>query len=485
MKRKRVPQPRRRRRHGEQIVHLDEPLIEANSRLELPRDLRVQIEHVPVDELKAYRLNARKHPKKQLAALEKSMKTFGFVSPIVADSEGNVIAGHARLLGARRLGMTNVPVVRLNHLSPAQVRALRIADNRLTELAEWDQETLAIELQSLVEIDFDVELTGFEMPEIDFIISEQLDSVPSSPADSLPEIDNAAPPISVLGDKWELGDHRIVCGDARDPADYAILLGPDIAEMVFTDPPYNVRIDGNVCGSGQIHHEEFIMASGEISDVEFSDFLGAVAKNLVQCTTDGSLHFWFMDWRHLAQLADACGRHYTDLVNICIWAKTNAGMGSLYRSQHEMIPIFKNGTAPHINNVQLGKYGRNRTNVWFYEGVNTLNPDRRAELALHPTVKPVALVKDAIRDCSNRGDIVLDPFLGSGTTILAAEQAGRRGYGLELDPRYVDVAIRRWQAFTGEEARHAGVGLTFSEVAAARLSPVPLLPPPTPVREGS
>ena len=270
------------------------------------------------------------------------------------------------------------------------------------------------------------------------------------------------------GDTWLLGPHRIRCGSALDEAAYRAMMHEDRAAMVFTDPPYNVPIDGHVGGLGAIRHREFAMAAGEMDEAEFTVFLTRALGLLAGHSRDGSLHFICMDWRHMGELLAAGKRSYAELKNLCVWAKDNAGMGSLYRSQHELVFVFKHGRDQHQNHIQLGRYGRNRSNVWSYPGVNTFSR-QGAEgnlLALHPTVKPVALVADALRDCSCRGEIVLDSFLGSGTTLIAAERTGRICRGLELDPLYVDTAIRRWQAITGQHARHAQSDQRFDDLAA-------------------
>lgn len=437
--------------------------------------LRLDVVYVSVGDLKPLLVNPRKHPKKQIKKLAKAIREFGFVVPILINSEGHVIAGDARVAAADHLGMRTVPAVRIDHLSDEQVRAFRIFDNRIAEDAEWDFEALAVEFQGLVEIDFDLDLTGFEIPEIDRIIDEQLAPVASGPGDAIPPVSER--PVARLGDVWRLDEHRVICGDAREVQTYQRLLGSNLAQMVLTDPPYNVRIE-DVVGLGKTKHREFVMASGGMSDDEFQAFLNDTITSLIPYTVDRSVHFLFMDWRHIGALEAVCRQHYSEHLNTCVWVKTNGGMGSLYRSQHEFVLVFKNGTGPHINNIQLGKYGRNRTNVWRYAGVNSLDPDRRADLALHPTVKPVAMIADAIKDCSKRGGIVLDPFLGSGTTIIACEDTGRVAYGSELDPLYVDVIIRRWEAYTQGQARHADTGLTFAEMADIRLGRQRLLPPP-------
>lgn len=419
-----------------------------------------------VDDLKPDPRNARTHTNKQIQQVAASIREFGFTVPILVDSNDVILAGHARVEAARRLGMDTVSAIQIEHLSEAQRRAYVIADNRLAELAGWDQDLLAVELKTLTEIDldFDVEITGFETAEIDLLI-EGLESG-SDPTDVVPEPDLDRPSVSQLGDLWLLGQHRLHCGDARDPTAYETLLAGESAQMVFSDPPYNVPIKGHVCGLGKIEHAEFAMASGEMSEAAYTDFLHTVLAHLAAHSVDGAIHFICMDWRHMGELLSAGGQVYSEFKNLCVWNKDNAGMGSFYRSKHELVFVYKNGTAPHINNFGLGELGRYRTNVWDYPGLNSLGSGRSETLALHPTVKPVALVADSIRDCSKRGGIILDAFVGSGTTILAAERTGRIGYALEIEPHYVDVAIRRWQALTGEAARHAETGESFDQIEA-------------------
>jgi DNA modification methylase len=421
------------------------------------------------DDLKLDPNNPRRHSQKQIRQIGNSIETFGFNVPILIDRFGNVIAGHGRLLAAIALGITEVPTLCLDHLTPAQARAFMIADNRLTEIATWDDPLLAQQFRelSLLDLDFNIEVTGFEMGEIDLRIAslEDLPEHDDDPADILPEV-CAGPAISKIGDLWLLGAHCVLCGNALDAEAVATLMGQKLAAMVFTDPPYNVPIDGHASGLGAIHHRPFPMTSGEMTETEFTSFLSPVFRNLAAFSGDGSIHFICMDWRHVAELLAASRDVYGELKNLCVWVKDNGGMGSLYRSQHELVFVFKNGRKGHRNNVQLGRLGRNRTNVWHYPGANSF-ARCGAEgnlLALHPTVKP-AMIADAILDCSARGDIVLDAFLGSGTTVIAAERTGRRCYGLELDPAYVDTIVRRWQAQTGGRACHAASGRRFDDLA--------------------
>jgi 16S rRNA G966 N2-methylase RsmD len=372
-----------------------------------------------------------------------------------------VIAGHGRLEAAKLLGLAEVPTIRLDQMSEAQIRAYVIADNRLAEKAGWDRSLLAIELQGLMELelDFDVEITGFEMPEIDVLIGELHDDDDEGD-DDVPAV--AEETITKTGDIWNVGRHRLICGNALDRSVYDRVLEEQRAQCVFVDPPYNVPIAGHVSGLGKVQHREFAMASGEMSYAEFERFLTTVFGHLASYSAEGSIHFVCMDWRHMAEVLVAGRVAYTELKNLCVWAKTNGGMGSLYRSQHELVFVYKAGDAPHINNVELGRHGRYRTNLWSYAGINAFGADRDDALAMHPTVKPVALVADAIRDCSNRGGIVLDAFAGSGTTLVAAERTGRRGFGIELDPTYCDVVLTRLTRL-GLDAVNVESGAHFSE----------------------
>lgn len=420
-------------------------------------------------DLKPRAANPRTHSKKQVAQIANAIRRFGFTNPVLVDDANGIIAGHGRVEAAKTVGLDQVPTVRLSAMSEAEVRAYVIADNRLAENAGWDRTLLGLELQYLtdLEIDFDVTVTGFDLPEIDLLIGELSVSADSDdPADAVFEV-TAGPAISRPGDIWQIGSHRLICGDSTQLEIYQQLLGTARAQMVFTDPPYNVPIAGHVGGLGAIQHREFAMASGEMSQAEFTAFLQSVFGHLATFSVDGAIHFQCMDWRHIPEILAAGTAAYADLKNICVWAKNNGGMGSLYRSQHEFVFVFKSGTAPHINNIELGKHGRYRTNVWNYAGVNSFGEDR-GDLSLHPTVKPVAMVADAIRDCSHRRGIVLDAFLGSGTTLIAAEKTGRRGYGIEIDPAYCDVAIRRLRAVCGLEAILEGNYQSFGDVEDAR-----------------
>ncbi|MBX3482412.1 DNA methyltransferase [Phenylobacterium sp.] len=433
--------------------------------LRLPTALALRVEQTPIAAITPYAGNARTHSRKQLAQIEASIRRFGFVSPILLADDNSVIAGHGRLAAAQSLGLQDVPTIRLSHLSAAERRAYVVADNRLAELAGWDRDLLAIELQGLaaLDLDFDLELTGFDGAELDALLDT---ATADDDDDQIPEA--TGPAITRVGDIWTLGPHRLICGDARTPETYAALMPGEAARMVFTDPPYNVPIDGHVGGKGRIARRPFVMASGEMSAAEFEVFLREVLTCAAAVSLDGAIHFVCMDWRSIAPLIHVGDGVYAELKNLIAWVKANAGMGAFYRSQHELIAAFKVGTAAHVNNFGLGGTGRYRTNVWSYPGATSFGKDRDATLALHPTVKPVALVADAIRDVSRRGEIVLDPFGGSGSTLIAAERTGRHARLVELDPLYCDTICRRWSQLTGQPAILTGDGQTFDEVGAAR-----------------
>lgn len=430
----------------------------------------IQVEQIAINQLRPNPKNVRTHPKKQIALLSRAIEQFGFVAPVVADDNLLILAGHARVEAAKVSGLTTVPVIILSDLSEAKRRAYMLADNKIAEMAGTDRQAAALEigdLRPLLEAEgLSIDLTGFAPAEIESLLGDLVDPE-QEPVDCLAP--DGEHPITRRGDLWQPGTHRLLCGDARQPADYARLFTGERAAMVFTDPPYNVRIS-SIQGRGRIKHREFAEASGEMSTAAFTAFLTETLALAAHNSADGAIHFVCMDWRHMAEI-QAAGKHaYTELKNVVVWNKTNAGQGSFYRSQHELIFVFKNGTAAHLNTFELGQHGRNRSNVWTYAGANTFRSGRMKDLAMHPTVKPVAMVADAMRDCSRRGDIVLDPFMGSGTTIMAAERVGRRGFGLELDALYIDIAIRRWQAFTKRDAILVGDGRTFDEISQERAS---------------
>jgi DNA modification methylase len=427
-----------------------------NKESSIPAPSRLVVTYRAAKDLIPDPRNARTHSKRQIDQIRASIEAFGFTNPILADPEGRLIAGHGRLQAARAMGFAEVPTITLSGLSEVQKRALRIADNKIALNAGWDLEILQLELGELASIDVDIDatLTGFSTGEIDVILSSAAD----------PD-DEVIPPLPVTprtkpGDIWILGEHRIGCGDGRDAGFLQRVIGNGArVDAAFLDPPYNVRIGGNAVDIGRrpvasgTEHREFAMASGEMSEAEFRSFLADTLGAAAHVSRDGAVHFVCMDWRHMDDVSAVGSTIYGERLNLCIWNKSNAGMGSLYRSKHELVFVYRVGSAPHLNMVELGKHGRNRTNVWDYASVNSMRGSRREDLALHPTVKPTGLVADAIQDVTRRGDLVADLFLGSGTTLMAAERTGRRFRGLDIDPAYVDVAIERWSARTGLEPR--------------------------------
>lgn len=425
------------------------------------------------NELAPWEGNAKKHDEKQIAALMTSIEKFGFRAPIITNEDGVVLAGHGRLEAAKRLGLEKVPTMVADGLTKTQQRAYVLADNKISQMTGWDKELLTEQIEMLIEEDFAIETTGFSTAEIDIMLDGE-DPEPSAkdPADLQPEDVESKMIVSRPGDIYRLGPHRLYCGDSLMQESFAFVLDGTPAEMVITDPPYNVKIDGNVCGSGEIKHDEFFMASGEMSEGEFTDFLGTVFALIRDFTQDGAIIYSFMDWRHQREILNAAEPVFGKLRQLCIWSKDNAGMGTFYRSQHELVYVFKNGDAPHINNFALGQYGRYRTNVWNCPGVNSRGSKGHELLKLHPTVKPTSLIADAIRDCSNRGGVVFDPFAGSGTILVAAERTGRKARAIEIDPKYVDVAIRRWERFTGDRAVHIPTGSMFHELEGMRAAGV-------------
>jgi DNA modification methylase len=424
------------------------------------------IEYRVLGDLTVNPRNARTHSKKQVQQIAASIREFGFLVPIVVDEDGTILAGHGRVEAAKLLKMATIPTVGVGYLTPARKQAFMLADNRLAELAGWNEELLAIELRELasLELDFEFEVTGFDTVDLDRLQAPAVQK--AARPEVVPEVDRAAPTVSADGDLWQLGDHLVLCGNALEAASYKRLLGDERVQLVFSDPPYNVAIDGHVSGLGAVKHQNFMMASGEMSKEGFTTFLHTAMRLMADYSVDGAIHYVCMDWRHMGELLAATEPIYGPPKNLCVWNKTNAGMGTFYRSKHELVFVFKVGSAPHINNFGLGERGRYRSNVWDYAGVNTFRRGRIEELSAHPTVKPLALVVDALKDCSKRRGIVLDPFLGSGTTLLAAEKTRRRGRGIELDPHYVDAAIRRWQALTGQKAVHVESGRCFDECEA-------------------
>jgi DNA modification methylase len=428
-----------------------------------------KIEMWPIGKVRPSKPNARTHPKKQRDKLFGIVRQCGFINPILVDERGTIISGNLRKEVAEMMGLRQVPVIQITHLTDLEKRALALAENRIALDAGWDRETLAIELGELSvllpEMDIDLAITGFDVAEADMVIADHAEPVEDAADGQLPEL---GPAVTRPCDLWVMGKHRLYCGDARDDAAYAALMRGDTAAMVFSDPPYNVSVKTHARGRSRDKFDEFAMASGEMSQPEYQQFLERVLEMMAAALADGGIADICIDWRHLGQLLEAGAKVFTELKNICVWVKSNGGQGSFYRSQHEMICVFKNGTAPHINSFELGQHGRSRSNVWSYAGVNAFKAGRDDELHMHPTVKPARMVADAMLDCSRRGAIVLDPFMGSGSTLVAGEMVGRRVYGMELDARYVDVGVRRFEQFTGRDAILEATGETFAEVQAGR-----------------
>jgi DNA modification methylase len=441
---------------------------------------------IAIDKLTPNERNARTHSRKQIRQIADSISTFGFLVPILIDDDGVIIAGHGRYAAAKLLDLKEVPTIKVAGLSQAKRRALALADNRIAESAGWDRECLAVELPELAELlvveGLDVSITGFSPIEIDQLTVD-FEQDASDPDDTIDAAWAAAVPVSKPGDLWELGKHRLLCGDGRNADHVARLMSGGCASMAFLDPPYNVRVS-DIVGRGQVKHAEFAMASGELSRSGFVGFLKSTLAQAAAVSRDGAVHYVCMDWRHIGELIQAGDMVYGEMLNLAVWVKSNAGQGSFYRSQHELVGIFRVGEKAHLNNVELGRHGRSRSNVWHYVGTNAFHAGRLDELQSHPTVKPVALVADAVRDCTRRGDIVLDIFCGSGTTILAAERVGRCAYTLEIEPRFVDVAIKRWQAFSRKDAICAETGLSFDEITSTRVMVAAADPAPNHVHGG-
>jgi DNA modification methylase len=425
-----------------------------------------EIEVRDLADIKPYAETPRVHSRAKRRKLASLLRRFGQITAILIDDHGVIIDGHLVVEELKALGETQVRVVVIANRDPAEIKALRIALNRLPMEAKWDAPRLKAEFQELLSLGFDMELTGFDTVEIDMALaiddpsSGEVEDAPAGPVDG--------PAITQAGDIWQLGDNRVACGDARDTALVHRLMAGATTRMVFSDPPYNVAINGFVVGKGR--HREFQCASGEMAKGEFVAFLTDALVGMAATLVDGGIAYVCMDWRHVQELLAAVEIVGLTVINMCVWAKTNPGMGSLYRSQHELIFVLKKGDAPHVNNVELGAKGRSRSNIWTVRGMSSFGADRDELLGSHPTVKPVSLVADAIKDVSHRGDLVFDPFLGSGTTLVAAHRTGRRCYGIELDPLYADVIVRRWEAETGREAILCSTGESFTRCCEVRLA---------------
>jgi DNA modification methylase len=436
------------------------------------RNRSLAIEMVDLAALRRYQGNARTHSRAQIKQIAKSIEVFGFTNPVLVSDDLEILAGHGRAAAAHLLKMAQVPIVRLSDLSPAERRAYVLADKKLALNAGWDREVLAIELQGLVDLGFDVETTGFALGEIEVILDEAAESAPNDPSDGsedeIPPVGDAA--VSRAGDVWKAGRHRLICGDARDSAAYEPLLGDDRVDLIFTDPPYNVPIDGHVCGLGRIRHREFAMGVGEMSSTEFTTFLKQGLGLGAERCRDGAIAYVCMDWRHAEELLAAGKVVFSELKNVCVWNKSNTGMGSFYRSKHEFVFVFKKGTAPHVNSFGLGETGRPRSNVWDYP--LSRGEQHRAQTARGASNAPnreadkVGCRRD--QGQLKRGDLVLDPFGGSGTTLNAAEKTGRSARLIEFDPAYCDTIVRRFARVTGKQATLLETEETFEDVELRR-----------------
>jgi DNA modification methylase len=420
----------------------------------------------------------RTHNRAQKRKLAAILRTVGFIDPIVADENWNVLAGHLRLDVAHELGLTTVPVIQISHLNNVEKRTYALAANRIAQDAGWDRSLLAIELGELAlmlpEANIELEATGFSISDFDQVIADFGDHSQEAAEAVLPK---PGPCVSQPNDLWLCNKSRLYCADALEAASFVALMAGQRATMTFTDAPYNVSILKHARGKSRTPLREFAIASGEMTSAEFLHFLQSVFELIASVSIDGSIVFSCIDWAHVQIMLEAGAQSFSELKNICVWVKPNGGMGTFYRSRHEMVCVFKVGSAPHINTFELGQHGRSRNNVWEHAGLSGFKREREAELAMHPTVKPVRMIADAMLDCSKPESVVLDPFLGSGSTLIAGEMVGRRVFGLELDTSYVDVAVRRWQAFTGRDAILEATGQTFDEVEKERTPVGPQRPP--------
>lgn len=430
-------------------------------------NLRLQTLYVAPTDLKPPERAVRKHSKPQLKQIEASISERGFIDPMLVTSEMQIVCGYARWLAASALGMELVPVIVVDHLSNEQLRLYAIAENKIAEQSEFDIDELRAELGELEEHGLDVTFSGFPTSELDDLFSVKINEAGHGSDEDEEGFEPQAAAITRPGDIYQFGAHRLICGNSLEKKTLDALMGHEKAGMVFSDAPYNLPAKA-ITGKGKSKFADFAMAAGEMSKAEFTEFLTTSFKRCVEFSKDGCIHFQCMDWKHMGEMLAAGEAAYTELKNLVVWSKHSAGMGAFYRSQHELLFVWKSGTAPHTNNFGLGQTGRYRTNVWQYKGNAGFHRERNEELAVHCTVKPWSMVADAIRDCSKRGEIVLDPFGGAGTTAIAAEKTGRMARLIELDPAYCDVIIRRWQKLTGMDAILAATGQTFSELERKR-----------------
>lgn len=432
--------------------------------------IRVHIEHVALQRVSPAARPLKKHRNQYIAKLAAGISRFGFLVPMLVDEEYRLVSGHARLAAAQLNKLEQVPVVRIDHLTEEQRRILAIFENKIAQESEFDEEALNLEFEELRLTEPELELTdsGFAIGEIDVLAGrtrtkalDDLDYVAEEPPER--------PPITRPGDEWLCGRHHIICADSTDPEVIAQLAAGAKFRQLIADCPYNLPTRA-FSSSGRFGN--FQMAAGEMDRTEFIAFLGRFLAAAIPQLLDGALLYTFMDAKHIGELLAAAEGAGLDYKQLLVWVKGSAGLGSFYRSGHELIGVFKYGQAPSQNNIQLGRYGRNRSNVLSYPGVMGTASGKRA-LTLHPTVKNIAMIADLILDASSPGDNILDSFGGSGTTMIAAEKTDRTAYLCELSPAFVDVTVERFNALGGEQARLKSTGQTFEEVRAERLEPAP------------
>lgn len=421
----------------------------------------------PINALHPSPNRTRETTPQHLESAIRSIKKFGVVLPILIDKQCTIVAGHVLWEAAIRLGLEKIECRVVDHLDPIELEALSLALNRIGEIGKYNLGKLRDRMITIESQGIELISTGFTLPEIDQIKLEPL-PIEHNSGDDDDADDTVVGPTSRAGDLFCLGRHQLLCGDALDEASYKRVLSGSVAHAAFSDPPYNCKIEGFVGGLGKHKHEDFVMFAGKESEAEFRRFLQTYLTLCRASLLPGAVLFACMDWRQIELLLDAGCEAGLDRINVAVWNKGSGGMGGLYRSSHELVAVFCNGKSPATNNVALGVFGRDRTNVWTYPGANRRGSSAAQALADHPTPKPVELVVDAILDVTDAGHVVVDPFAGSGTTIIACERCDREARGIELDPKYVDRTIRRWERLTGDRAVHVDTGLTFAELVEQR-----------------
>lgn len=432
-----------------------------------------------IDSVRPAGARARVTTPEQLERVIKSIRQFGLVTPILIDAEDRIVSGHVVWEAAQKIGSETIECLVVDHLDDAELKALSLALNRIAETGDWNLDTLREVMIEIRSADIDLTTTGFTLQEFDQITLAPSPS--SQDEEDCAEVEfKDETPVSRIGDLFQLNDHRLLCGDALEAESYRQVLGGRMAHCTFSDPPYGCKIEGFVSGLGKHKHKDFVMASGEMDDAQFIEFLETYLTHCRTFTSKGAVTFACMDWRQIDKLLAAGAQAGFNRNNIVVWNKGSGGMGSLYRSAHELIAVFCNGKSPATNNVELGRHGRDRSNLWSYPGANRRGSSANHALADHPTPKPIELVEDALLDITRPGDVVLDPFSGSGTTLIAAERCGRITCGIELDPQYVDRTIRRWERMTGHEVIHVESGMTFTELMTERQKERNSSPTPAP-----